>query len=260
MEPTYAPFARTYDLEYGRLGEDLPFYTDLARETGGPVLELAIGTGRVSLPIAREGIRVVGLDSSPAMLEVLAGKLEKEPDLPLSWVEGDMRDFDLSEMGPFKLITCPARAFLHLVTIEDQLATLACIRRHLDDDGIFAGNLFFPALSVIQRGYEGPHCWVYGDEYVDPDTGLRVIVSHMNRHDPRTQFIRAQFRHEHMSESGEILETEIREHELSWIWPRELEHLLARAGFRIEALYGDYDRTPFPEASNELLWVARKAD
>jgi len=259
MDPSYTPFARTYDLEYGTMRDDIPFYTDLARETGGPVLELAVGTGRVAIPIAREDIRVFGIDSSPDMLEILAEKLRDEPDLPLSHVEADMRDFDLMEFAPFKLITCPARAFLHMVTVEDQLTTLECIRRHLDDDGIFAGNVFFPGLKTIQRGYRGPHTWVYsGEEYRDPDTGLRVVVSHLNRHDPRTQLIRCQYRHEHMSESGEIIQTEIRQHELSWMWPRELEHLLARAGFRIESLFGDYDRTPFPEASNELLWVTRK--
>jgi ubiquinone/menaquinone biosynthesis C-methylase UbiE len=258
MESSYAPFARTYDLEYGKLETDLPFYTDLARETGGPVLEMAVGTGRVAIPIAREGLRVFGIDSCPEMLTVLAKKLENEPGLPITWVEADMRDFDLSEMGPFKLITCPARAFLHMVTVEDQLAALSCVRRHLDDDGIFAGNMFFPGLEIIRRGFRGPHSWVYGDEYVDPDTGLRVVISHMNRHDPRTQFIRAQFRHEHMSESGEVVKTEVHTLEMSWIWPRELEHLFARAGLRIETLYGDFDRTPFPEASNEMLWVARK--
>jgi hypothetical protein len=212
----------------------------------------------VALPIAREGIRVVGIDSSPEMLERLEEKARGEPDLPLSWREADMRTFDLRDEGPFALVYVPARAFLHVMDVEGQLAVLERVREHLAEGGVFAGNCFFPNVEIIAAGWRGTGGWKLGDGYVDPDTGNRVVVYHMNAHDPRTQAIRALFRCEHLDASGEVVRTEIREHELTWLWPRELEHLLARAGFALEALHGDYDGTPFPEKSNEMLWVARR--
>jgi SAM-dependent methyltransferase len=258
--PSYAPFARSYDLEYGALRDDLAFYGDLAERLGGPVLELAIGTGRVAMPIARAGVPVVGIDTCPEMLAVLAEKVAAEPGLDITWDEGDMRSFDLHADGPFPLVICPGRAFLHCVTVEDQLNALACVWHHLEEGGRFAANFFFPDIGLIERFSRGASGWEHGHEYADPGDGHRVLVSHRNHHDPRTQTIHAQLRCEHLSADGDVVRTEIREHLLCWIWPRELEHLLARAGFELEQMAGDYDGTPYPEAAREILFVARKRE
>jgi SAM-dependent methyltransferase len=258
-EARYAPFARTYDLEYGTFRDDVAHYVDLALRTGGPVLELAVGTGRVALAVAREGIPVVGIDACPEMLAVLRRKLGAEPELPVRAVEADMRSFDVSDRGPFALALCPARAFLHLLTVEDQLGCLASVRRHLRDGGLFAGNLFHPDVGLISRGLGGEGAGHAEEEFIDPDSGRRVIVSCRSWYDPPRQHIRTRFRAEEVSAEGEIVETRIRELTLCWIGPRELEHLLARAGFELVSLAGDFAGTPFPEAAEELVWVARKA-
>src|SRR5262245_35858109 len=103
---------------------DVAFYLDCARRFGRPVLELATGTGRVLIPLAKAGYEVVGLDAAPAMLEVARAKLGREPELAarVALVEGDMRDFSLGRRFPLTLI--PARAFQHVVEPEDQRRTL----------------------------------------------------------------------------------------------------------------------------------------
>jgi ubiquinone/menaquinone biosynthesis C-methylase UbiE len=104
MTTEYDAFAGIYDVQMGAFDADLDFYVDLAREVEPPVLELATGTGRVSLPIARAGVPIVGLDSSVEMLSVAREKLEQEPDLSLRLVQADMRDFDLPDSrGTFGL-------------------------------------------------------------------------------------------------------------------------------------------------------------
>jgi ubiquinone/menaquinone biosynthesis C-methylase UbiE len=149
--------AEAYDADMGAEADamnDTPFYLALAREAaarGLAVLELACGTGRVTLPIAREGIEVVGLDSAPAMLDVARRKAAAE-DLDVTWIEADMRDFDLGRR--FGLIIIPYRSFLHLLTDADQAACLAAVYRHLIPGGRFALNFFAPPLPRSADGGE----------------------------------------------------------------------------------------------------------
>lgn len=253
----YDVCARTYDLEYGKLTDDLDLYADLARETGGPALELAVGTGRVALAVARAGAPVVGVDSSPAMLAKLRAKLAKEPGLDVTPVEGDMRTADVTDRGPFGLVYCPARAFLHLLTVEDQLAALGNARRHLREDGLLAGNFFWPDVHLLARRAGRGEPFVAAHEFTDPDTERRCVVYESSRVDLRSHLIRASFRVEEMAADGEVVRTELRDLILTWIWPRELEHLLFRAGFELRNLWGDFRRTPFPEGGSELVFTAR---
>jgi SAM-dependent methyltransferase len=121
------------------------FYAALARETGGPVLEIACGTGRVAIPIARQGFAVTGLDVVPGMLERARGKAA---GLPIRWVEGDARDFDLGEER-FRLIFLTGNAFQAFLTNADQEALLGRVRAHLHDEGLFAGGLVYHPVSVF---------------------------------------------------------------------------------------------------------------
>jgi SAM-dependent methyltransferase len=259
MSSEYDVYAKTYDLEYGLLSDDLPFYLDLAKRSGGPALELAVGTGRVALHLARAGIPVLGVDGSPAMLEVLAEKLAAEPELPLAFALGDMRDFDATEHGPFPLIYVPGRAFLHLLTIEDQFKGLANVARHLADDGIFAGNFFFPSVELLHRRQNLPPPKMPNGEFTDPETGLRVRAYEIPKADTYRQRVDVINRLEYENADGEVVKIRNRDLTLTYIWPRELEHLFARAGFTITELYQDFKMTPFGPGGGELVWVAKKA-
>ena len=140
--------ARYYDAAYGAmssLGADLGFYLGLAREAAGPILELGCGTGRALLPIMAEGIPCTGVDESPPMLAALAAK---SPPANLRLVQASMQDFDL-QPDRFALIFSAFRAFQHMYTVEDHLACLACVRRHLAPGGCFAFDVFNPRLARI---------------------------------------------------------------------------------------------------------------
>ena len=260
MSTDYDAFAATYDTEVHASGVDMGFYTELAQEAHPPVLELAVGTGRVSFPIARAGVPVIGIDQSAAMLAVAREKLAQEPELPIRLVEGDMQDFDLPDAkGNIGLVIIPARSFLHLVTVEDQIGCLRSIYWHLADGGRLALNFFVPDVTTI-ASYLGRlgRAVSYNDVYVDPDTGNQVEVWQYRHYRVHDQYVDQRFVCHEWGADGTLLRTTRRGYTLSYIWPREFEHLLARCGFQVEALYGWFDKRPFDEESKEQVWVARK--
>lgn len=259
MRTEYDAFAATYDVEYGASDEDLGFYVDLAQEVEPPVLELAVGTGRVSLPIARVGVPIVGVDRSAAMLAVARAKLEHEPDLPLRLIRADMRDFDLPEYrNAFGLVVIPARSFLHLTTTKDQLACLANIRAHLREGGLLALNFFVPDVALIASRLGKLGSVVSHDHsFTSPDTGNDIEVWEHRQYRVHDQFIDQRFVYYEYADDGTLLRTTRRGFTLCYIWPREFEHLLVRCGFEVEALYGWFEKRPFDGKSSEQVWVAR---
>jgi SAM-dependent methyltransferase len=241
--------ARTYDAVYATVRDpsgDVAFYRELARESGGPVLELGCGTGRTLLPIADAGIACVGLDGSEEMLAVCREKIRAAGTAaPVEVVPGDMRRFDLGRR--FRLITIPFRAFSHLLTVEDQLACLACVRRHLEPDGRFAFDVFDPHLGVLAQGET-------------PETlGVRFAYDgHAMERWERTTFdvTRQVLRVVMRFVGGPPELTGDVAIELRWFYRFELEHLLARAGFVGGEVYGDFARRPW-SAGGEIVIVAR---
>ena len=236
--------ARNYDALYGVMRDpsgDAAFYRALAEESGGPVLELGCGTGRVLLPIAALGIPCVGVDASPAMLAALRAK---NPPPNLELVEGRMETFDLGARR-FRLVTAPFRAFLHLLDVPSQLAALANIRRHLAPGGAFAFDIFDPKLAWIMAPGENERL----DATFTID-GVETRRFAKVRTDLATQIMDVTFRFEPAQTDGN---TTVR---LRWFYRYEMEHLLARAGFTDVTIYGGYDRRPWrPEG--ETVIVAR---
>jgi len=236
--------ARAYDALYAVMRDpsgDAAFYRALAEASGGPVLELGCGTGRVLLPIAALGIPCVGVDASPAMLAALRAK---NPPPNLELVEGRMESADLGARR-FRLVTCPFRAFQHLLDVPSQLAALANVRRHLAPGGTFALDVFDPKLAWLLAP---------GDtERVDATFTLDGVQTRRfarTRTDLAAQTIDVTFRFEPAQAAGN---TTVR---LRWFYRYEIEHLVARAGFTDIAVFGGYDRRPWrPEG--ETVIVAR---
>jgi SAM-dependent methyltransferase len=250
--PEYdAVHARYYDGVYSTLhdGGDADFYLDLARETGGPVLEIGCGTGRVLLPIARAGFECVGLDASPAMLDVLRAKA---PPPSLRLVAAPMQDFDLGSER-FRLVFSAFRPFQHLYSVEDQLACLACVRRVLAPDGRFAFDVFVPDLARIAREDEPEH-----EEGRFRDGDDEIVRLTTLRRDLPNQITDVTMRMERRR-NGAVVGEEIERFRMRWYHRFELEHLLARAGFEIAALYGGFDRRPYDHAARDAVIVARVA-
>jgi SAM-dependent methyltransferase len=258
--------------EYGRTGAsfydfhslgvegDVQFYIEEARKAQAPILELGCGTGRILLPIAQAGTAVVGLDRSLDMLAVLRRKLAKfspEVQARVELVEGDMRDFSFDRQ--FSLITIPYRAFLHLLTPKAQRQALECVREHLADDGRLIFNIFDPSLEMIASSLGLAGATLKRDtEFIHPETGNQVIVWYTGQYDPEVQLLTASFLFEEIDKDGNVIHKTYNPLSLRYVYRYEMRYLLELSGYKVEALYGDFQRGPF-RYGGEQIWVARKA-
>ena len=259
-EPFPHEWADVYDDYASGLPGDVEFYVAEAEKTDGEVLEIGCGTGRILIPVAEAGRAVTGIDATPTMLDVCREKLAKLPDEVRGLItlhEADMRDFDLDKQFP--LIICPYRAFLHNLTVEDQLATLGCIRRHLRPDGRFVMNVFDPKLELIAPHLHEENASDYElfRSYFDSTTGNQIDVYEKRWYDPTLQIIHCDCRFIEKLPSGKERPKDSRKLTLRWVYRWEMEHLFARAGFEIVELVGNFDRDPF-RYGREQIWTVRR--
>lgn len=250
MPDFYRAIAPYYDSDYVDHNRDVAFYVDLAKEHGGPVLEMACGTGRVLLPTARDGISIHGLDSSPDMLDILERKLAMESDgvrERVTFRRGDMRNSSVGRK--FALVTAPFRGVQHLYTRDDQRAWLRNVKRHLAPGGFLCFDVFEPDYDYI-AGPTGPtiEC-----ESVDPATGHRTqrIVTTSPR--PEIQQVELHFRWVTEDASGVLVAESEAGSAMRWFTRAELENLLELEGYRITDYWGTFDRKPFGEGSPEQI-------
>ncbi len=260
---SYAQWADIYDAVYAYVRADIPFYMRAADEYGGPVLELGVGTGRVAIPTAAMGVDVVGIDSSEAMLSVARRKASEDLGLRagrLDLISADMRDFDLrdgdGERRRFPLVTIPFRGFLELVTVEDQVSALRCIRRHLEPGGRLLFNVFVPDPNMA---LEQSDVMSHLTDVTDPNTGVTHILYQQSGHDSHNQIVDMRMLIETLDDDGVVSRRLYRDYRLRYCHRWELHHLLHMCGFVVEELYGDFDMSPFDADSTEMVWVARKA-
>jgi SAM-dependent methyltransferase len=222
------------------------------------VLELGCGTGRILIPTARAGIEIVGLDLSSHMLDVCRARLSEEAEdvrARVQLLEGDMRRFDLSRT--FKLITTPFRSFQHLMTVEDQCACLACVHRHLDEDGRFVLDVFNPSLEALASDNVGQE---FGEEpeFTTPD-GRRVIRRHKMVTKDRFNQINGVELIYYVTHPDGRKERLVQSFPMRYLFRFEAEHLLGRCGFAIEEVYADFERHPYGSIyPGELIFVAKK--
>jgi SAM-dependent methyltransferase len=229
----YDAIARLYDPWSRSVTEDMPFYLEEARRAAGPVVELGVGTGRIAVPIAAEGIHVIGVDSSRGMLDVcreharLAG-VEANVDLR----PGDLRDPPVDER--VELVICPFRSLLHMQDHEERRGALSAVRDLLIPGGRFVFDVFAPSLDDVEETQgrwleREPGIWERADWDVDART-LRLSVR------------------------GAETESTMA---LAWLDPEEWRTLLEASGFAVEACYGWFDRTPYT-GGEDTIWIARR--
>jgi len=238
--------------------EDVVFFVDAAIESGGPVLEVGSGTGRVLIPTARAGINIVGLDLSAHMLSVCRRNLQKEPievRERVELIQADMRQFDLKRSFP--LITLPFRPFQHLLTPEDQIYCLRSIFSHLEMGGQLILDLFNPSLEALTRDNLGEE---FGDEpeFTTP-SGQRVIRKHkIVGRDLFNQINQVELIY-YITHPDGRQERLVHAFPMRYLFRFEAEHLLVRCGFQLEQVFADYDKRPFgSQYPGELIMVARK--
>jgi SAM-dependent methyltransferase len=237
---------RFYDGDYAHFrtpSGDVAFYVEEALRAKGPVLELGCGTGRVLIPTAEKGVRITGVDGSEAMLARLRARLPKA-DVHV----GDLRDFDLKRR--FALVTIPFRPIAHVLDAADHVRVFENVRRHLAPEGRLLFDFFHPKLAFLTA----PRPEKLDFERAEGDLRVRRYsrtTPHVSR---QVNDVTLRWEVEHRD--GRIEREESR-FEMRWFYRFELEHLLARAGFRDVTIYGDFERRPFAADSPDLVAVAR---
>ncbi len=230
----YDPIARVYDPWSASVIEDVEFYVEEAVASGGPVVELACGTGRIAVPVAKAGIRVIGVDASAGMLEVARGFARSENvESLLDLRRGDMREPPVEERVPLVLI--PFRSLLHMTTEADRLRVLAAANELLLPGGRLVFDVFAPSSSDIEDTHSR---WLEREpgifERADWDEVERTLTLSVRR--------------------GEDASTML----LAWVSPLEWHRLLDRAGFEVEAQWGWFDRRPYAGGEDVVFAGTRR--
>ncbi len=227
----YDEIAELYDPWSVSVVEDVAFYLEEARRSGGPVVELGVGTGRVAIPIAADGISVIGVDSSRGMLDVCARRAALagiDVDLRL----GDLREPPVHERVP--LVICPFRSLLHMHTDDDRRRVLAAVRELLLPGGRFVFDVFTPGADDIALTH---------DRWLEREPGIYELAHWDKLQRTLTLTVR-----------GRAGETTMA---LAWLAPGEWRALLEETGLDVEACYGWFDRTPLGQG-DDSVWIARK--
>lgn len=221
------------------------FWITQAQQYGDPILELACGTGRISIPLAQEGHCVTGIDTSPPMLEEARHKAT-QANVTIDLHESDMRDFHLNKQ--FSLILLPNNTLCHLLTLNDFESCMTCVKKHLSPTGKFVVEVFVPDLNLL---LEDPDERSVFSKYPHPNGKGTVTVTVTSTYDPATQIKYNKTFHKMPDQKEEIEGTLT----MRMYFPQELDALFKYNGFQILHKYGDHNRTPFTATSSMQLFV-----
>jgi SAM-dependent methyltransferase len=224
----------------------LPYYAELGRRASGDILELACGTGQLTVPLAGAGLPITGLDLSEPMLTAARERAAAQK-VSVEHLQGDMRDFDLDRR--FALIFIARNSLLHLHSTEDILAAFAMVRRHLAPGGIFAFDIFNPNVRLLAR----PPNQRFPVMQVETESFGTVSVEATNDYDAEKQ---VGFSSWYVSLPGKpdawVLPLALRN-----IFPQELPLLLAAGGFHLQSRVGEVDNTPFDSSSRSQVCLCQ---
>lgn len=237
-----------YDIEEGQRSADrIAFYCDLAKTVGGPVLEIACGSGLVTIPVAEQGLDVTGIDLARPMLEHARKKAEAR-NLNIRWVEADARSLDLGTQDRFIFITGNAfQAFLHR---QDQEALFASVKQHLTPEAIFAFETRNPSGHDLTNQSEEE----FDQTYISVE-GYQVSVSSTQIYDPIAQIIYwTSYRRWNDGQHERTKETHIA---CRFTYPQELEALLHCNGFQIIQQFGNWNKEPLSASSPSIISICK---
>ncbi len=249
----YTPFAELYDLFYDDFEDDLEMYQGFAGRTGGSILEVGSGTGRVALALAEAGHTVVGLELSDAMRARARHKTDRaQLSDRATFVAGDMRRFAIEPH--FGLIIVPLNTFLHNLTLDDQLATLACFRQHLRPGGRLVLDCFNPDPAyaaddgrlMVQRSV------------TDHETGQIALLLLSRSTDWGNQLQEITYLIDRPDQTG-LVQRVVLQTSFRFIFHNEMQLLLKLGGFELQETFGSYALEPFESNSDKLIVVATPA-
>ena len=233
----------TYDLECDNFDSDMPLIEKWAQSLGSPLLDLACGTGRMALHLARQGYHVTGVDIISNMIDHAKTKASKS-NVSIDWNVADARAFHLNKQFPFIFMLMNAFQFLH--TREDHEAMLACVREHLQPDGFF---LFETRNPTPRNLFELRH--PDGEHYTLPDGG-ELTVTEQHNYDPITQIQHYTRRLRFPNNVEKINRTALR-----YVFPQEMEALLYYNGFKIHTVFGSWKEEPLTATSPAMIYICQ---
>ncbi|MHA2395925.1 MAG: class I SAM-dependent methyltransferase [Candidatus Thorarchaeota archaeon] len=248
LESGYEGVGEFYDLFADNT--DLPFFLEFARKTGSPILDLAAGTGRVAFSLAREGFEVVALEHSSSMIAEARKKIEsspKEVSSRITLVEGSMKEFSLDQRFPLVIVP---NSFVHLLTTQDQLSTIHCVKKHLTDDGLFILDLY-PGEHQYERA-------TFEDAPATLSDGRTVTRSGVIKSDIPSRLLRVELRYTVTDFDGQVLNVVDVVSGAALIFKEEADHLIQMSGMHVENEFGDFEKNPYTPDSGRRIFILRK--
>jgi SAM-dependent methyltransferase len=236
-----------YDAQYHTLTKDIRFYQKLAKQTGGPVLELAVGTGRIASAILKEEIPLVGLDVSLAMLGAARKKLRPFRE-HCRLIKGSYSKFQLKQKFP--LIFCAFNGLQHAYRSEELVQAFRCIRQHLRPKGVFAFDLFNPRLDWLQDRESTP---ILRERFFDENLNQACDLWETYEYDRATQIKRCYWEYRWADGRSQKRMLNVRVY-----FPQELMVLIEKAGLKVVKHFGDVDGSPFSSVSPKQIFVCRR--
>jgi SAM-dependent methyltransferase len=248
----YDRHADHYDQEHDPFLDDLALYRGFAQHCGGRVLEAMCGSGRIAVPLARAGIRLTGVDSSPAMIARARERAAAAGvGAAIEWITADLRAF--RSRRRFNLAFIALNSFQHLLDVADQQAALQCLHAVLRPGGTLILDLMQPDVAGL-LARDGLPSLQHSRPLADGSLRQTFVVQCP---DLATQRIHCTFLYDTVAADGLVRRTSD-SFTLRWFHRFEIEHLLARCGFTVECLYGSYALDPWPHDDEQLIVVARR--
>jgi len=239
---------RHYDALVGALAlPDVPFYVEEAKRAHGPVLELACGTGRLTIPIAQNGIEIVGLDQSVSMLEH-AGEKAAAAGTKIEWLQADCRDFELTRQ--FALIFMAFNSMQHLHDHVSLSRLFANVRRHLLPGGTFIFDVFNPSLAILMRD---PNQRYLDRQYEDPEGRGAIALEMTAVYDDAAQVNRMKWYFSLPAQKDFRVESL----DVRCFFPQELDLIVRANGFVIDEKFGNFERKKFASGDMKQIVVCR---
>ncbi|MGB2696642.1 MAG: methyltransferase domain-containing protein [Candidatus Zixiibacteriota bacterium] len=255
MEKMYDIFADFYDEVHKDYIQDIPLWTEYARKCGSPVLELACGTGRVLITLAKEGFEVTGLDSNESMLKKAKEKIKKVPEEVqnrIKLIKSDMTNFQLKDK--FNLASIVFNSFQHLLNIQEQDNCLKAIHRHLKDKGRLIISVFYPDLTRPE-GVIRKEDYKLIQDFPEKDDKTELFCYQYFNH--KKQETDVSYLLDTQKPNGQLLRKKMG-FTIHYFFPIEFERMLISNGFVVEDLFGDYDKSEFTRRSPFMIFVAKK--
>ena len=240
-----------YDKENEPYMPELPFLLKWASRKHGTIIDLACGTGRVTIPLAKSGHKLIGVDIHKGML-THAQKKSSKLNLQIEWVEQDCTKLNLNIKS--NLIYSVGNSFQHFHTNEEQDGLLSSVNKHLEINGVFIFGTRFPSVEeLLQPGTEE-----YWRTYTDSETLNTVDVFTISNYDSLNQIQHYTTIRKYKNMDGEIINEKSTNISLRYVFPKEMERILFANGFEILYVYSDWKETPVTNDSYEMIYVCKK--